>query len=246
MIQRWVAKNLLGVKFVSIGPSVSEVERRVLFNKTTMIPNWVDEKVFVPAADEDERKQARLKYGLPLSDIIAVSVGACTEQKNHIAIINAMMELHETLEHITYLHVGEGPLLPDEMQLIKEAGIEGMTRFIYQTHNVREILIASDIFVMPSLYEGLGLSCIEAMSCGLPIVAYDCYGLRDVVVNGRTGFLVPPDPRSLAARIKELASNEKLRKTLGVEARRTVLENFDMRRSVGSLLKLYQGQLMNR
>jgi len=241
-LQRFVASQVLGVKFISIGSSVAEVEKKVFHNRTRLIPNWTEQSRFLPAQDDDERNKSRDKFGISPSDVVVASVGSCYEVKNHKAIIAAVAKVQKGLKNITYLHVGEGPILQEEINFAAANGISEITRFLGQMKDVREALIASDIFVMASNYEGLPISSLEAMSCGLPIVNYDVYGLKDVVKNGKNGFLVEPNSTALAKAIKELAVDEGLRKRMGVEARDSMLREFNMEESLEKLIKLYRDQ----
>jgi glycosyltransferase involved in cell wall biosynthesis len=241
-LQRWISSNVLGTEFVSVGPSVAEVERKLFHNNTRLIRNWIDQTEFRPPSDESERKELRIKYGLSPTDVILVSVGACTKQKNHEAIVSALAQIVTFYSNLTYLHVGEGPLLQEEMATAKSMGVFERVKLVPQTRFIRELLSSSDIFVMASTHEGLSISSIEAMSCGLPIVAYDVYGLRDVVENGRTGFLTDPTSDALAEALKRLVENEELRKEAGMAACSNVLRNFSMARSLEKLKALYEGQ----
>ncbi len=243
-LQRFVASQILGVKFIAIGPSVAEVEKKVFYNSTSLIPNWIEQSRFLPAQDDDERNESRDKFGISPSDVVVVSVGSCCEVKNHKAIIRAVAEVQKGLKNITYLHVGEGAILQEEINFAAANGVSEITRFLGQMKDVRKALIASDIFVMASNYEGLGISGLEAMSCGLPVVNYDVYGLKDVVKNGKNGFLVEPNSTALADAIKELAVNEGLRERVGAEARDSMLKNFNMQKSLEKLIKLYRCEPM--
>jgi len=240
-LQRFVASQILGVKFIAIGSSVAEVEKKIFHNSTLLIPNWIDQQRFLPARDDDEPNKLRAKFGIAPSDVVVVSVGSCSEVKNHKAIITAVVELQKELKNITYLHVGEGSMLEEEINFARANGVSEITRFLGQMKDVRKALIASDIFVMTSNYEGLSVSSLEAMSCGLPVVNYDVYGLKDVVKNGKNGFLVEPNPTALAEAIKELAINDELRERMGAEARDSVLRNFNMQKSLEKLIRLYRG-----
>ena len=112
--------------------------------------------------------------------------------------------------------------------------------FLGQIENVREALVASDIFVMPSDYEGSSISKLEAMYCGLPLVVYDNNGVRDFVEAGKNGFLVSPNPPAMAESIRKLILNKTLRKKMGKQARETALQNFGMEKSLGKLMNIYK------
>ena len=104
---------------------------------------------------------------------------------------------------------------------------------------------ACDLFVMPSRYEGLSLAMIEAMACGLPIIASDVRGLKDYITNEQNGLLFPVgDYKALAERILQLANNRKLRSKLSQGARESFEKEYDMRkniRSIDMLFKKYAG-----
>ena len=118
MIQRFVASKMLMVQFVSIGYSVAEMEKNIFFNNTILIPNWIDEKNFLPAGDENERNQIKIKLGISLTDKVIVSLGSCNVMKNHHDIIIALSELIKEIKNIYYIHVGDGPLQGKEKELL--------------------------------------------------------------------------------------------------------------------------------
>lgn len=240
-LQRFIANKILGVQFVTIGPSVYETEIKIFFNDSILIPNWGNEAQFYPARNRGEVEHIRKSLGVSSRDIVIISVGSCTDVKNHDDIIRACAELYETTKNITYVHVGDGMLLQEEKDLAMEYGISEKVMFLGQIENVRDALVASDIFVMPSDYEGIGIAKLEAMYCGLPLVVYDNIGVRDFVEDGKNGFLIRPNPHALAEAVQKLAVNETLREKMGKEARKIALEYFGMEKSLEKLIRIYSG-----
>jgi glycosyltransferase involved in cell wall biosynthesis len=103
------------------------------------------------------------------------------------------------------------------------------------------LMKASDIFVMPSRYEGLSIAMIEDMACRLPVVASDAPGLRDYIENGENGLLFPlEDHMALAQHIVLLATNKKLRMKLSLEARKSFEREYDMRKNIASADSLFR------
>ena len=104
-----------------------------------------------------------------------------------------------------------------------------------------EILAAADVFVFPSLYEGLGGSLIEAMALGLPIVASDLPAIREVVEPDRNAVLVPPgSPSELASAVEPLLGDEPRRKAMGARSRQIFEERFTLERSASRMIELFE------
>jgi glycosyltransferase involved in cell wall biosynthesis len=235
---RLVARRLLGVQFIAISTSVQATERRVSFNPTALVFNWIDPARFYPARSAAERQLARQALGLGPDKLVLVSVGGCVESKNHPAIFTALSLLPpELAARIVYLHVGDGHLHAEEQA--HAASLRAEVRFMGQLQQVRDVLIASDIYLMPSHYEGLGNSLLEAQSCAVPAVVYDALGLRDLVRNHHTGRLVPPTPAHLAAAITELAASPSELTRLGQAGYQQTQQQFSLAQSLKQLLALY-------
>ncbi len=237
---RLVARRLLGVRFIAIGTSVQATERRVSFNPTALVFNWTDPARFYPARSATERQQARQALGLPAGSLVLVSVGGCFESKNHHAIFTALSLLApELAARIVYLHLGDGHLHAAEQAYAASLHLAADVRFLGQLQQVRDVLIASDIYVMSSHYEGLSISLLEAQSCAVPAVVYDSPGLRDLVRDHRTGRLVPPTPAHLAAALTELAASPGERARLGQAGYQQAQQQFSLAESLKQLLALY-------
>ena len=177
--------SLLGCYYVSIGSSVFDHERKILNNKTLLLWNWYDENNFRQPS-VSERQSARSQLGVDKDTIIIVSVGNGNDVKNYSSIISAMHLLSNqlTLEdhhptNIHYFMVGrEHPKSLERIDSVR-LGVEHKVTFCGTQSDVRKYLWAADIFIMPSLYEGLGISAIEAMATGVTTVLADVPGLMD-------------------------------------------------------------------
>jgi glycosyltransferase involved in cell wall biosynthesis len=245
-LQRWIARHFLRVLFVSVSNSVAETEINRFRNKTMIIPNWTDREAFFPPKDLGEKNAARQKLGIPADKVVLVSVGACLKQKNHAHILSALGMLPDKTHNILYLHVGDGPLAQSERSYSSELGLAQAVKFAGQIENVRDLLIASDVFLMPSDFEGMPVAALEAMSCGLPSIVYDVSGLRDAVRAGRSGIVVDPDPRALSEAIERLVSDSSLRKTMGTEALSIMDADFNMEECVRKYLQIYRSMSTSR
>ena len=121
--------------------------------------------------------------------------------------------------------------------VVDGSGLEQSVHFVGEVPDVREYLQASDIFVLPSENEAFGISLIEAMATGLPVISSDAGGLADIVEDGVDGLSFPAgDGERLRGALERLFRDEELRRTLGAAARRSVVERY----STESVVERYE------
>ena len=176
MFQRWFLRAI-GIKQVSIGTSVQENEIKTFKNPTTLISNWYDDQRFYPVS-LDQKMLIRKELNIIDSQVVIVSVGNCSSVKNHHAIIEALANLEKN-DKVIYLHIGEEDAEQTERHLAKRLNLLDQIHFLGFQEDIRPYLWAADIFLMPSLYEGLGIAAVEAMAAGLPCILSDVPGLKD-------------------------------------------------------------------
>lgn len=156
----------------------------------------------------------REELGFSKDDFIVVSVGELNKNKNHKTIIQAVSLLKD--DHIKYVICGKGILQKQLEETAEKHGISGQVFFLGYRKDVVDICSQSDVFAFPSYREGLGLAPLEAMYVGLPIVASDIRGVKDYVINGKTGFLCQPgDSKAFAQAILKLKNDKELRQVIG-------------------------------
>jgi glycosyltransferase involved in cell wall biosynthesis len=237
---RWIARDVLNTQFTAIGPSVAKVEASTYRNPTVLVPNWLDEQRFVPPRNSAERAEARQYFSLSDDTVVLTSIGGCDDNKNHKAVLESLAVLRaRTSQKIIYLHIGEGHTHMAEQQLAQQLGVDSCVKFAGQLRNVRIALLATDIYVMPSLREGLSISLLEALSCGVPSVVFDVNGQRDLVIEGQTGRCVPPTTVALTDALLDLVEHPDLRLRYGKAGRDFVQKHYSMRNSLARLLSLY-------
>lgn len=173
--QRRLARAM-GTRFVSIGPTVEGNERERFQNPTDRIDNWVDVARFSPPS-ANARESSRRRLGVPEGALAVATVGNCSHTKNHVSLLEALVRIVD-LDWV-WLHVGEEDGERTEQQLASTLGVEQQCRFLGRSRPL-DALYAADLYAMPSLYEGLGLSTIEALATGLPVVLTDVPGNRDL------------------------------------------------------------------
>jgi len=132
--------------------------------------------------------------------------------------------------------VGDGTLRQPAIRLLEDAGLAHLAWLPGERQDVPELLRAMDIFVLPSLAEGISNTILEAMASGLPIVATDVGGNCELVDHGRTGFLVPrADPAAMAAAIRRYVEDSALRREHGAQGRRRCEKTF----SIDTMVRRY-------
>jgi glycosyltransferase involved in cell wall biosynthesis len=191
-----------------------------------------------------DRAAARRELGATADDDVVVGVvGRLVRDKGYPEIFDAARRLRP---HHPQVRVGAiGPDEPDKADRLSEAdrrvAHEAGVRFLGAREDVVRLYAGMDIFVLPSHREGFPLTLMEAAAMGLPVVATDIRGCRQIVDDGGTGVLVPPrDPVALAAAIERLVTNRDERGRFGSAARRKAQACFDHRRCIEATLATYQ------
>lgn len=190
--------------FLAVGTAVAaEAIRRKLVRPEQV---WAVDSVMDATprlATPENRRAARTTLGLAPHVPVAGTVGRLDEQKAPRDFVTAIA----ASEHrdLVGVWIGDGPLRAEVTAQARDLGVEHRILFTGQRTDVADLLPAFDMFVMSSLYEGLPCALLEAMACGLPVVATAVNAVPDVVTPGRTGLLVPPrEPHLLAGAIDHL------------------------------------------
>ncbi|MBQ7567072.1 MAG: glycosyltransferase [Oscillospiraceae bacterium] len=167
-----------------------------------------------------------------------VHVGRFMEQKNHPCMIEALAALPRGRFHLTFL--GDGELMQEIKELAQKRGVAEEITFAGNCGDVPQALHKADVFILPSLWEGMPMSIIEAMGTALPIIASDVGGVSDMIRDGESGILIQPDAQELCAAIGRVAESEALRDTLGANALARS-EIFSSQKMAAAYLTIYGG-----
>jgi glycosyltransferase involved in cell wall biosynthesis len=237
LVQRAVLRTV-GVTHVAVGESVAETERRRFRNPAIVVRNTFDEIRFAPPTP-DQRERARARFSLEADELVAVLVGNCSRVKNHRALFEAL-EL-PVAPAVRVIHVGlEDEPATDERGMLRRAGLEERVAFLGFVDDVPPLMHAADVFVMPSLYEGLGNAALEALACGLPAVLADVPGLRDLRSHIPDAWWVEPRADAIAEALAEVAAMAAAdRRCWSRHAVSTVRAEFGVQRHVDAYLALY-------
>jgi glycosyltransferase involved in cell wall biosynthesis len=235
-LQRRITATVFKFRYHSISDSVYKNELVYYKNKTTQINNWVDPSFFNVTFEQKEA--VRIELGIPAEAFVVITVGSCTEIKRHQHIIQAIKELPPNI-NCYFLHLGSGPLEQEERRLVKCLEIDNKVFFIGNTNNVKKYLLASDVFVMTSKVEGIGIAALEAMAVGLPVILYDVPGLSDLIVDNDCGYLIPESPSEIAKAIRKLFHDRALCVLMGSKGKSRVKSKYSLSKSVEQMVDLY-------
>jgi glycosyltransferase involved in cell wall biosynthesis len=187
-----------------------------------VIPTGVPARLFTPI-DSIARRDARRRLEIDPGGLIAVYIGSLSAEKNVDVAIAAVSLIPDA----RLLIVGDGPER-DALESLARTVAPGRIRFLGWRERPRDELAAADVLVLSSRTEGLPAVLIEAAFSGLPVVASRVGGISEIVVDGRTGFTVPPgDPAAMSAALRDVATNGP---TMGKAGRRWCLERFEIGR----------------
>jgi glycosyltransferase involved in cell wall biosynthesis len=204
--------------------------------KVDVIYNAVD---FAQAVPTVPREEVRAALGVPLDALVAGVIARLTEQKGHRFLFDALAAAPE-LANVHLLVVGGGERGDDLRRRAEALGLTPRIHFLGPRRDLGNLLGAMDVFVMPSLWEGLPLSLVLAMGAGVPPVATAVAGIPEVVEDGRTGLLVAAgDAPALGAALGRMVSDRGLRERVGRDARASVLPRFGVDKYVDSIVSLY-------
>jgi glycosyltransferase involved in cell wall biosynthesis len=181
------------------------------------------------------------RVGQPADGVIRVAtVASLTEKKGHEVLLRALARLREQGSPVVALLAGDGPQRTHLEALASDLRLKDSVHFLGAVGNPADVVAAADIFVLPSLVEGLPLALLEAMRGGKPVVATAVGGVPEAVTAGVNGLLIPPgDDKALADAITSLAASPERRLELGRRAKQTADRDFTERGYVDALANLY-------
>ena len=231
--ERFMIRSL-GGRYGMISEGVQSAERIRFKNRGVRIWNWLDDQHFRPPTSE-ERRAARESLALVDEDFAVVSVGNCNAAKNHVVVLEAIAMLGGDDIPLRYLHAGKEAAGTPERELADQLGIAERVRFLGSLEDPLSLFWAADAFVMPSLYEGLGIAALEAIASGVPAILSHVEGLADVAAEAKDVYLVDTTAATLATAIRHLASvPPEARQRAAEAASKRIRERFSIRRGVRS------------
>lgn len=193
---------------ISISPIVKrtvEREYKLSSNQVPMIYNGIDLSKCIPKKD----------YKVQDNKLRILHIGRFSEQKNHIGLIESFKVVNDLAPNTELKLIGTGKLENQIKDKVKELGLENSVEFLGLKSDVYTYLHQADIFVLPSHWEGMPITLIEALSSGLPIVASNVGGIPDIIIDNKTGVIVDVNKKEIAEGILKLVNSSELREKLG-------------------------------
>lgn len=233
--QQWLMTRAMD-RVIAVSDEVRERYRRKLrvpASKLAVVRNGIP----IPSCPQapDPALRAELVRGRP--DYVVLTPARFHEQKGHVYLLEAVAQVPD----VTVVLAGDGELRPAMEARARELGIMDRCVFLGHRSDVPDLLAAADLFVLPSLFEGLPLSVLEAMAAQRPVIATAIGGTDEAVVDGETGLLVPPrDSAALAAAIRRLRTDSVLARRLAERARMQVTARFSADVTAQGVMQVYE------
>lgn len=190
----------------------------------TVIPNSVDTKRFNVAVREARRKDSRQQFGARDEDFVLLFIGNDWKKKGLDALLKGVAMLRDLPVRVLVVGSGDEPMF---RRLLDPLGSDGRVKFQKPSTDVVSFYAAADLYISPALEDAFGLPILEAMACGLPVIASVNAGASEGIREGETGLLLedPRDASAIAKRIRRLYSDKVLREKIGSAAAEYVRSN---------------------
>jgi glycosyltransferase involved in cell wall biosynthesis len=211
--------------------------------KMTVILNGTDVR---PEFGADDIARQRSELGWPPGRPVIGTVARLHRQKGVVNLLRAAPKILNAFPEVRIAVVGDGPQSGSLRREAQRLGLEGRFLFLGERKDAASVMALFDIFVLPSLWEGLPFVLVEAAALGKPIVATAVDGVPEILEDGKTGLLVPPkDPSALADAVIRLLKDKEGARRLGERAQTLVPPRFPLRRMIDQTQNLYL-ELMGR
>jgi len=246
-VDSWFANRL--DKIIAVSHAVAQMlvqDQHVVSGKIQVVHNGIDTERF-QNPDVSQRQAARQSFKFAPPTRVITTVARLHPQKGHRYVLQAIPAVVKACgENICFVWAGEGPLQHELEALADELDVRRFIRFLGCELNIPQMLAGSDVFVLASLWEGLGIAVLEAQASGVAVIASRVDGLAEVIDDGVSGCLVAArDPDALAQAIIRLLNDPEQCRRLAKEGRRIVEQKFSLAGMCRELLGIYQ-ELVSR
>jgi glycosyltransferase involved in cell wall biosynthesis len=240
IISKLIMKNASAV--IALTENMRKDMQKIYPREVLVIPNGIDGDKFAVLSNKEA---LRKKIGVNNSDKIIVFVGTLRPVKNVKSLVRAIPILIPEEPNIKLILVGGGSQVDYLRKMVKELHLEKSVSFTGEISNEKAIsyLTAADIFVLPSLSEGFSIVSLEAMACGLPVIATKVGVLPEIIENGVNGFLIDSgEPKEIAEKVLQLLGSEDLREEISENNKRKA-KDYNWTNIIQRLEEAYQNHL---
>jgi glycosyltransferase involved in cell wall biosynthesis len=208
--------------------------------KLSKIANGIDVEPFRRAAASSDREAVRASLGIAPDRLVVGMLSGLGREKGHIYALEAVARLREEFPDLVLAIVGDGPELPALQGAVARLGLSSHIRFCGRRRDVADVLSSFDVFLLPSLIEGLPMALLEAMATGRAAVTSRVGDVPAAIRDGHTGLLVPPaDVAALANALARVLGDVELRDRLGRSAAEVIENEFSSRQMARQYCALY-------
>ncbi|HYR76620.1 MAG TPA: glycosyltransferase family 4 protein [Pyrinomonadaceae bacterium] len=243
------AARWLPTQVIADGVSIAEQLPRSLQSRITTIHNGVDTSVFHPGLDG---AGVRREFAIPVGDLVVGHMGRITPWKGQHYLIEAFARIANRNPNVTLLLVGAPVFDNDSYQrrllnLATQFGLDGRIKFAGFRHDTARVLAAMDLFAFTSIEKDTSpLALLSAMACGLPIVAFDIAGVRELMASEDQFLLAPvADIAALGRALSEVLSDQSLRQRLAASGRKQAMNEFNLEKYAGRIEQVFRVALQS-
>jgi glycosyltransferase involved in cell wall biosynthesis len=224
-LHAWMVNKNIAHRIVAVSAMTHQklLEEGIQAARIVVIPNGIT----TVQVEGVNRFEVRKEAGIGVDDPFLLAVGRLVYSKAHKILIAAMPAVLKKFPDAKVGICGDGILRPKLEEQIESLGLSDSVKLLGQSDHVEKFLASADVFVMPSLWEGLPIALLEAMSAGLPVIATKVEGVEEVITEGEQGLLVPKeDAVALAEAIMKLLADPPLRRKLGTASKARVMTSY--------------------
>lgn len=222
---------------ISNGVKQALVRAGVSADKISVVRSAIEDHWWTHSGD---RHSVRQELGYSSDDVVVAVIAAIEPRKGQLILIRALPKILEKTSNVKILLAGKDDASQPERELVQQLGLEDKVLFAGFRSDIKDVIAAADIVAAPSFLEGLGVSIMEAMACGKPIVASNVGGIPESVVDGETGLLVEPgNVDALAEAVIRLSIDKTLRHDMGRKGQLRAQADFSVDSLIHDTLAVY-------
>lgn len=226
-------------RIVAVSEEVrQELQKRLPGAKCEVIPNGIDlQRFHLEKSGNDSRKT----FGIAGSDYLIGTIGRLVPEKGHQYLIAAAKTLCRKHQNVKFIFVGDGPLRNDLEKMAAENDLAAIILFTGVRSDIPQLLSMMNLFVLPSVSEGLPMVLLEAMAAGKPVISTEVGDIPRIIRHNYSGLLIPPqDTEALTAAMEELIQDSAKAQRLALVARQEVENRFSAKQMAGQYIHQYK------